>query len=453
MHRRASTSCWDHLRVCGADNDASTNDLGRMGSSPRVRSRREPDHVAVKRLRIISACAEQTSCSISACSAARDHLRVCGADATFRVPRPSSEGSSPRVRSRLFANGLKCWSGGIISACAEQTFPPRGFVRRPEDHLRVCGADNYRGAAPGGNMGSSPRVRSRPRRRGRLVAGHGIISACAEQTRTAPPFREVTWDHLRVCGADEGRDGARCNRSGSSPRVRSRRRQHPVQRVGERIISACAEQTQRTVMTQFVSWDHLRVCGADVTVALLSLMVVGSSPRVRSRPARCRPGPLVHGIISACAEQTPPDPVSSAHAGDHLRVCGADIVTDWPSRIHTGSSPRVRSRRRPVVAVLRALGIISACAEQTRIQDRVRRHECGSSPRVRSRPPITRSITVAPGIISACAEQTSAAAATCPTKRDHLRVCGADPFALCRVILALGSSPRVRSRHRYPTNP
>ena len=70
------------------------------------------------------------------------------------------------------------------------------------------------------------------------------------------------------------------------------------------ITSACAEQTLFLSFSCCLSWDHLRVCGADATVSALHSSTLGSPPRVRSR--------LVHevisfgdgGITSACAEQT-----------------------------------------------------------------------------------------------------------------------------------------------------
>ena len=71
----------------------------------------------------------------------------------------------------------------------------------------------------------------------------------------------------------------------------------------------------------------------------------GSSPRVRSRPVGCR-----HG------ERT---------RWDHLRVCGADLSCLVGDEVGDGSSPRVRSRHFPSRVARPAWGIISACAEQT----------------------------------------------------------------------------------------
>ncbi len=216
----------DHLRVCGADFSHSFRRLPHRGSPPRVRSRRGRRTEGARGTGITSACAEQTTCYADKHANVRDHLRVCGADDDEDKNGTSKEGSPPRVRSRRDGATVEREGGGITSACAEQTTmcpscPPwtrdhlrvcgadathaRNPAARPWDHLRVCGADDPMDAVMllqgnhlrvcgaddnpycGGTVysGSPPRVRSRP-------AGHpaqrgrpGITSACAEQTASA----------------------------------------------------------------------------------------------------------------------------------------------------------------------------------------------------------------------------------------------------------------------------
>ena len=69
----------------------------------------------------------------------------------------------------------------------------------------------------------------------------------------------------------------------------------------------------------------------------------GSSPRVRSGPLSLIHSSYGDGIISACAERTTARPFLSRLLGDHLRVCGADIVWIGGVVAKVGSSPRVRS--------------------------------------------------------------------------------------------------------------
>ena len=192
---------------------------------------------------------------------------------------------------------------------------------------------------------------------------------------------------------------------GSSPRVRSRRPQVGPYTLQPRIISACAEQTGRVRLPGWRRWDHLRVCGADEVTDDDHESDSGSSPRVRSRRQIEGVPAAVLGIISACAEQTRRPRWSALGRRDHLRVCGADSHRVAAFLLPTGSSPRVRSRRDQGAARGDQDGIISACAEQTRRPE----HALSNI-------------------------------------RDHLRVCGADKDADMANRLSAGSSPRVRSR-------
>ena len=274
-------------------------------------------------------------------------------------------GSSPRVRSRPVDVVHLARVLGIISACAEQT--QRFLIQSPmtRDHLRVCGADTPGGPGNGPNLGSSPRVRSRLHAAIWLFHPAGIISACAEQTRTLPTRYAFNRDHLRVCGADLGVSGFQPAVLGSSPRVRSRLSSRKRTAAKSRIISACAEQTDPSSLFNVFPKDHLRVCGADCENRVERPLDSGSSPRVRSRQRRQRSALRLAGIISACAEQTNPFHVKRLSARDHLRVCGADNARATDSGNHTGSSPRVRSRQRGFRHLRKDTGIISACAEQT----------------------------------------------------------------------------------------
>ena len=213
-------------------------------------------------------------------------------------------GSSPRVRSRRPQVGPYTLQPRIISACAEQT----GRVRLPGwrrwDHLRVCGADEYNRGEGDWETGSSPRVRSRRAGESPFDVLGRIISACAEQTNTIAARAIGRRDHLRVCGADARESRRLMCWAGSSPRVRSRRLAYHGAKIRIGIISACAEQTFQTAAVRRDRRDHLRVCGADCSAMSANHVPLGSSPRVRSRPATLHSEVAYHGIISACAEQT-----------------------------------------------------------------------------------------------------------------------------------------------------
>ena len=297
--------------------------------------------------------------------ATTDHLRVCGADLAQPDLRAPQQGSSPRVRSRHRARIRRRRGGRIISACAEQTLMLNSVSALIGDHLRVCGADLQVVRCHVERLGSSPRVRSRLRRIHRHQLQERIISACAEQTSGCRRCWSSTRDHLRVCGADATVSALHRRTLGSSPRVRSRHGLGRRRTSLRGIISACAEQTSTTGLRCAAPADHLRVCGADGLLGIHSPSRVGSSPRVRSRLPDLDTDLAGLGIISACAEQTPAGTAAWTATWDHLRVCGADYINTTTINGLLGSSPRVRSRPDTVHHIPNTVGIISACAEQT----------------------------------------------------------------------------------------
>ena len=292
---------------------------------------------------------------------------MCGADFCTKAQKGASSGSSPRVRSRHGSAAAGYRVAGIISACAEQTRRSGSAACAARDHLRVCGADPGLYHLGYGKPGSSPRVRSRRFLSPLCHLMAGIISACAEQTFCSVNVPTAFGDHLRVCGADPAGQRRQTRHRGSSPRVRSRLAVLAFFVFAMGIISACAEQTSSRRAVGNHHRDHLRVCGADVLVPFVQLLFEGSSPRVRSRPGEGHFVAVQDGIISACAEQTEWLSPRRARARDHLRVCGADTRGVGTATDPSGSSPRVRSRLVGVLERNPHQRIISACAEQTTV--------------------------------------------------------------------------------------
>ena len=210
----------------------------------------------------------------------------------------------------------------------------------------MCGADIVNAADLLTFLGSPPRVRSRPTIRCGAYAPSGITSGCAEQTQCPWSAHPACWDHLRVCGADKLVPFPSARERGSPPRVRSRRRGSGSVGGWRGITSACAEQTAPDALDADLRRDHLRVCGADVLTGALRNSGRGSPPRVRSRHRHMIADTAGDGITSACAEQTPSRTPKTPNCWDHLRVCGADLVFSDNSEASAGSPPRVRSRRK-----------------------------------------------------------------------------------------------------------
>ena len=233
------------------------------------------------------------------------------------------------MRSRQARYAHNHPTGGITSACAEQTACGARSIFAATDHLRVCGADTAWNIAQECAAGSPPRVRSRPAWRVPARLAGGITSACAEQTPTMSRVTVLVWDHLRVCGADAWLIPRSVPNTGSPPRVRSRRFNVGIHIIDHGITSACAEQTITHSQCPAAGRDHLRVCGADCEVAAALVAIWGSPPRVRSRLILHVQRPVAFGITSACAEQTARGAGYWRGNGDHLRVCGAD---EFPTR-------------------------------------------------------------------------------------------------------------------------
>ena len=333
----------DYLRVCGADKMAKIIPVSNEGLSPRVRSGRRHRMGCLGVRRIISACAERTSGAGSIGAYGWDYLRVCGADDPFDAVMLLQGGLSPRVRSGLVVLLGKLRVGGIISACAERTHLRMKSDCAARDYLRVCGADFWAAATAASISGLSPRVRSGQADQRARQRTRGIISACAERTEMSPSCMNHFGDYLRVCGADISLPPTPVVRWGLSPRVRSGPEATPLPPCLLRIISACAERTWNTTGRSSRTRDYLRVCGADRISVNCSSLALGLSPRVRSGlPPIPRIGSCT-GIISACAERTAIDWKANCASGDYLRVCGADATCNRSACLHVGLSPRVRS--------------------------------------------------------------------------------------------------------------
>ena len=109
-----------------------------------------------------------------------------------------------------------------------------------------------------------------------------------------------------------------------------------------RITPACAGKRKSCAAQKTSAWDHPRMCGEKLGVALLALAFKGSPPHVR--------GKVLYGSLIGCTAQ------------DHPRMCGekarayCKIYNEW------GSPPHVRGKE-----LLRCVspmddGITPACA-------------------------------------------------------------------------------------------
>ncbi len=191
-------------------------------------------------------------------------------------------------------------------------------------------------------------------------------------------------------------------------------------------------------------WDHPRACGEHSICCCASLIVVGSSPRLRGTPDGDAERATEHGIIPALAGNTLRVLTSSVSTGDHPRACGEHLASLDQQRFDRGSSPRLRGTQTLERVCASGRGIIPALAGNTRrLAQRVLWHgdhpracgehqkkeygtgkPMGSSPRLRGTLHGLCAVPDGGGIIPALAGNTALCLALDKHHRDHPRACG-----------------------------
>ncbi|RYQ48740.1 hypothetical protein PG1770B_1302 [Bifidobacterium pseudolongum subsp. globosum] len=175
-----------------------------------------------------------------------------------------------------------------------------------------------------------------------------IIPALAGNTVVFIVFLLSFWDHPRACGEHLWFRRGAARLLGSSPRLRGTRTDIVRQWCGIGIIPALAGNTSPAGAHHPHPRDHPRACGEHSICCCASLIVVGSSPRLRgTRPGRGQHG-RTHGIIPALAGNTARRRRSMCARWDHPRACGEHSVV--------------------VVGAFSVRGIIPALAGNTCIQ-------------------------------------------------------------------------------------
>ena len=168
----------------------------------------------------------------------------------------------------------------------------------------MCGEHTLVVMASLAGVGSSPHVRGTPDLRLVRVHALGIIPACAGNTRRHLISPAASRDHPRMCGEHFRIPSFSPAPAGSSPHVRGTRRQGSGRDRTHGIIPACAGNTPVGWHHGWHAWDHPRMCGEHRHAGVGSMGSVGSSPHVRGTLDHCKSLLLVVGIIPACAGNT-----------------------------------------------------------------------------------------------------------------------------------------------------
>ena len=197
--------------------------------------------------------------------------------------------------------------------------------------------------------------------------------------------------------------------TGSSPRVRGTVRQALARPTQNRFIPACAGNSRHSLIVNFSTSVHPRVCGEQWSCNWIAESCLGSSPRVRGTGLMESTFRPCLRFIPACAGNRFVPPAIRHPAAVHPRVCGEQETAGFFIIPHTGSSPRVRGTDFNGGSVPSAGRFIPACA--------------GNSPRAS---PLHKSKSV------------------------HPRVCGEQPYFTAYYNPVRGSSPRVRGTELTP---
>ena len=168
--------------MCGENISGLIDGIKSMGSSPRVRGKRDLAQLVRDGVRLIPACAGKTALFPALAKGDRAHPRVCGENAVMIGSRVANTGSSPRVRGKRLAVVLRSVDLGLIPACAgkTETFSPASPATAA--HPRVCGENILVFVGGVFEWGSSPRVRGKPQQVLDIAGSQGLIPACAGKT-------------------------------------------------------------------------------------------------------------------------------------------------------------------------------------------------------------------------------------------------------------------------------
>ena len=320
-------SSQDHPRLRGEHVQQGTVLRGHSGSSPLARGTRPNLRTDLPCQGIIPACAGNTSMRRMIRLGSRDHPRLRGEHSTPSLTMLSWWGSSPLARGTHDGVEREDGEDGIIPACAGNTRRRTPSSSPDGDHPRLRGEHAATGLFYESEGGSSPLARGTRDDAVRGTDATGIIPACAGNTPSSEPPLRGLQDHPRLRGEHAQQEDPRGPCGGSSPLARGTLRQRLECIAIPGIIPACAGNTNMSCARTDREQDHPRLRGEHSMTLLMRLIKWGSSPLARgtrddpSHPQR------PHGIIPACAGNTPCVGTIRCWSQDHPRLRGEHTKT------------------------------------------------------------------------------------------------------------------------------
>ena len=323
----------------------------------------------------------------------------------------------------------------------------------------------------GRHVGSSPHARGTPALRVGVGRPDGIIPACAGNTIRPTKNGSPSGDHPRMRGEHSNPYIHEFQVEGSSPHARGTQTQLEPLEVFAGIIPACAGNTRHIHRNRAHQWDHPRMRGEHIEIAIGELDKQGSSPHARGTRAGAVGNDAAVGIIPACAGNTRSPPTICGRTWDHPRMRGEHWNDLNATGYSWGSSPHARGTPSIFPNIKPRIGIIPACAGNTLRTDRLKcpsrdhprmrgEHRLshfslsqmgGSSPHARGTPVHAQPDDLGEGIIPACAGNTASPTRRRSSRRDHPRMRGEHCMTMSERYEVSGSSPHARGTllHAY----
>ena len=311
----------------------------------------------------------------------------------WRIERSiSARGSSPHAQGTPHVHGAFLLVSGIIPACAGNTCHMSQVTIGARDHPRMRGEHDFHAVPLSLVTGSSPHARG-TRNPGRPRDGRtGIIPACAGNTDDCPAKIVKHQDHPRMRGEHTIGGLLRVLRRGSSPHARGTLGFGGLDCGTQRIIPACAGNTWIWKALVKLIRDHPRMRGEHTCLILLLVSATGSSPHARGTLFMASRTSAMVGIIPACAGNTWIPTMLKNEEWDHPRMRGEHQAIRTKAQALMGSSPHARGTRRCEMTGADFLGIIPACAGNTK-RSSIAWHPSGDHPRMRGEHGDCRSAT------------------------------------------------------------
>ena len=196
-----------------------------------------------------------------------------------------------------------------------------------------------------GVEGSSPHARGTPRWSVFPPSASGLIPACAGNTRQ--PVSQVfdAGAHPRMRGEHNAPVLGRLHQGGSSPHARGTRLPAGPIPPRPRLIPACAGNTRVERGKQCARGAHPRMRGEHSSECWVVIFYSGSSPHARGTLVVGEVPGVAVGLIPACAGNTRGRRGRSTRGTAHPRMRGEHPTSAQSPTEPSGSSPHARGTR------------------------------------------------------------------------------------------------------------